>query len=207
MMIKSGQQSSSSISWRRNLSLSVKNIVRVPNRTVSLVDKHFCRIMYFGVDDVESLHGKVLGRIIDIGGQPQFLELLPRFITGMSTGIVVIDLSQDLTDYPIIYFYGEDGNPVGEGVRSNLTNEHLFRLFLQMIVSQSMSSSNIRVIIVGTHRDVEYESRESRECKEGKLKEIIASFHLERILSTPMRHTVMLSLLSTPKLPKSKIVK
>ena len=180
MMIKSGQESTSSISWRRKMSNSVNSIVRVPNRSVSEVDKHFCRIMYMGIDDVESLHGKVMGRIIDIGGQPQFLELLPRFISGMSVGIVVIDLSQDLTDYPIVYFYGEDGKPVGEGVRSNLTNEHLFRLFLQMIVSQSMSRKDIRVVIVGTHRDVEYKSKESRESKEGKLKEIIASFHLEK---------------------------
>ena len=180
MMIKSGQESTSSISWRRRFSNFLKNLVRVSNRTISEVDKHFCRIEYVGVDDVESLDGMVLVRIIDIGGQPQFLELLPRFIIGISVGIIVIDVSQDLTDYPIVYFYGEDGKPVGEGVRSNLTNEHFFRLFLQMIASQSMSRNNIRVVIVGTHRDVEHKSKESRESKEGKLKEIIASFHLEK---------------------------
>ena len=111
---------------------------------------------------------------------PQFLELLPRFISGMSVGIVVIDLSQDLTDYPIIYFYGEDGKPVGEGVPSNLTNEQLFRLFLQMIVSQSTGNKDVKVLIVGTHRDIEYKNNESRETKEGKLQEIIASFQLKK---------------------------
>ena len=47
---------------------------------------------------MESLDGNILRQIIDIGGQPQFLELLPRVISGMSLGIVMIDLSQDLTD-------------------------------------------------------------------------------------------------------------
>ena len=183
MMIKSGKESTSSLpskSWKQKMAASVKSVVRPHTQTTSEVDKHLCTVMCLGTDDVESLDGKLLGRIIDIGGQPQFLELLPRFIGGMSFGIVVIDLGQDLTDYPIIYFYGEDGNPVGEGVHSNLTNEQLFRLFLQMIVSQSSGNKDVKVIIVGTHRDVEYKSNESREAKEGKLQEIIASFQLER---------------------------
>ena len=190
MMIESGTISTSS---RTSLSFTkmftyVKNKVKPP--TLSEVDKHLCTIMCVATGNVESLDGKVLGRIIDIGGQPQFLELLPRFISGMSVGIVVIDLSQDLTDYPIIYFYGEDGKPVGGGVPSNLTNEQLFRLFLQMIVSQLSGNKNVQVIVVGTHRDVEHESKESRECKEGKLQEIIASFQLEKsIIYTDGTHS------------------
>ena len=166
----------------------MKNKVRPP--TFSEVDKNLCTIMCVAAGNVESLDGKILGRIIDIGGQPQFLELLPRFISGMSVGIVVTDLSQDLTDYPIIYFYGEDGKPVGEGVSSNLTNEQLFRLFLQMIVSQSAGNNNVKVIIVGTHKDVEHESKDSRESKEGKLQEMIASFQLEKsVIYTDETHS------------------
>ena len=91
--------------------------------TLSEVDKHLCIIKSVAAGNVESLDGNILGQIADSDGQPQFLELLPRFIGGMSVGIVMIDLSQDLTDYPIIYFYGEDGKPVGDGVSSNLTND------------------------------------------------------------------------------------
>ena len=180
MMIESGTMSTSSdtsLSFKKMFT-SVKNKVKPP--TLSEVDKHLCTIMCVAGSNANSLDGKILGRIIDIGGQPQFLELMPRFISGMSVGIVVTDLSQDLTDYPIIYFYGEDGMPVGDGVSSNLTNEQLFRLFLQMIVSQYSGKNNVKVIIVGTHRDVEHESKESRESKEGKLQEIIASFQLEK---------------------------
>ena len=191
MMIESGTISTSlgtSLSLKKMFT-SVKHKVRRPP-TLSEVDKHLCAIMCVAAGNVESLDGKILGRIVDIGGQPQFLELLPRFISGMSVGIVVIDLSQDLTDYPIIYFYGEDGKPVGDGVSSNLTNEHLFRLFLQMIVSQSAGNNNVKVIIVGTHRDVEHESKESRESKEGILQDIIASFQLEKsIVYTDETHS------------------
>ena len=188
MMVESGMISTSSGKPFKKMFTSMKNKVRPP--TLSKVDKHLCTIMYVAAGNVESLDGKILGRIIDIGGQPQFLELLPRFISGMSVGIVVIDLSQDLTDYPIIYFYGENGKPVGDGVSSNLTNEQLFRLFLQMIVSQSSGNKNVKVIIVGTHRDVEHKSKEFRESKEGKLQEIIASFKLERsVIYTDETHS------------------
>ena len=189
MMVESGMISTSSgtsLSFKKMFT-SVKNKVRPP--TLSEVDKHLCTICVVA-GNAESMDGKILGRIIDIGGQPQFLELLPRFISGMSVGIVVIDLSQDLTDYPIIYFYGEDGKPVGEGVSSNLTNEQLFRLFLQMIVSQSSGNNNVKVIIVGTHRDVEHESKETRDNKEGQLQAIIASFQLEKsIIYTDETHS------------------
>ena len=177
MMIKSGMINTSDTSLKKKFT-SVMNKVRPP--TLSEVDKHLCTIMCAAADNAESLDRKILGRITDTGGQPQFFELLPRFINCMSVGITIIDLSQNLTDYPIIYFYGEDGKPVGEGVHSNLTNEQFFRLFLQMIVSQSCGNKNVKVIIVGTHRDVEYMSIESRESKEGKLQEIIASFQLEK---------------------------
>ena len=201
MMVESGMISTSSDA-SLSFFTSVKHKVKPP--TLSEVDKHLCAIMCVAAGNVESLDGKILGRIVDIGGQPQLLELLPRFISGMSVGIVVIDLSQDLTDYPIVYFYGEDGKPVGEGVSSNLTNEHLFRLFLQMIVSQSAGNNNVKVIIVGTHRDVEHESKESRKSKEGKLQEIIASFRLEKsIVYTDETHSRVIFAVNA-KTPKDK---
>ena len=69
----------------------------------------------------------------------------------MSLGILVIDLGKRLNEHPLSYFYGEDGKPIGEGVKTSMTNEQLFCLFLQMIVSQSQT----KFLIVGTHRDEE----------------------------------------------------
>ena len=61
-------------------------------------------------------------------------------------------------------------------------------MFLQMIVSQSNEQKKVKIMIVGTHRDVEHKSKETRSMKEKKLKTIIATFRLARIL---LRHTQM----------------
>ena len=53
-------------------------------------------------------------------------------------------------------------------------------MFLQTIVSQSNEQRNIKVMIVGTHRDIEYKCWESRSNKEQKLKDIITSFGLQK---------------------------
>ena len=143
-----------------------------------------------GLEYAKSLDRKVLGRIIDTGGQPQLSEILPRFISDTSLGVVVTDLSQDLTDYPISYFYGEDGKSVGQGVKSNLTNEQIICVFLQMIVSQSIEQKKVKIMIMGTHRDVEHKSKETRSNKEKKLKNIITTFELEdNVIYTDETHT------------------
>ena len=48
-----------------------------------------------------------------------------------------------------------------------------------LIVSQSRSQKEVKIIIVGTHRDLEDKSNESREEKEDKVTHIIASLNLE----------------------------
>ena len=128
----------------------------------------------------ETLDGKILGRIIDTGGQPQLCELLPRFIRGISFFTIVIDLSQSFNKYSYSCFYGEDGQSVGNRVCSNLTNEQISRSFLQMIASQSTEQKKVKFIIVGTHEDGEKSSIEPRSRKEDVLKNIIASFGLEK---------------------------
>ncbi len=103
-------------------------------------------------DEVESFNGQVVVDITDCGGQPQFLEILPRFFEYLDFGIVVINLSQSFDDYPINYYYSVDGKPVGVGVLSSLTNEQVLRLFLRMIASQSQGDRPVKFAIVGTHR-------------------------------------------------------
>ena len=192
MMMKSGKEDKSCLSPD---SIQTKSPISIPssknpsqNLTYTEADMQLldaCR----NLEDVNSIDKKVLGRIIDIGGQPQLLELLPRFICGISLGVVVTDLSQDLADYPISYFYGGDGKSVGKGIKSSLTNEQIIRVFLQMIVSQSTKQKKVNVMIVGTHKDVEHKSKETRKKKEEKLKDIVTTFGLEKnIIYTDATH-------------------
>ena len=192
MMMKSGKEDKSCLSPDNNQTKSPISIPSSKNPSqrltyteadMQLLDA--CR----NLEDVNSIDKKVLGRIIDIGGQSQLLELLPRFISGISLGVVVTDLSQDLADYPISYFYGDDGKSVGKGIKSSLTNEQIIRVFLQMIVSQSTKQKKVNVMIVGTHKDVEHKSKETRKKKEEKLKDIVTTFGLEKnIIYTDATH-------------------
>ena len=154
------------------------------------VDERLMGVLHLGLENAKSLDGKIIAQLLDCGGQPQFLELLPRFIGGMSLGIVVIDLSKRLDEHPLSYFYGEDGKPVGEGMKSSMTNEQLFRLFLQVIVSQSQEHRKTKFLVVGTHRDEEENSvGETREQKEKKIADSITSSGMEEnVIYTDQSH-------------------
>ena len=192
MMVKSGKEDKSCLSPDSDQMKSPIPSSKNPSSqklTYTDVDMQLMAAGSRNLKDVQSLDKKVLGRIIDIGGQPQLLELLPRFISEISLGVVVTDLSQDLADYPISYFYGDDGKSVGKGIKSSLTNEQIIHVFLQMIVSQSTKQKKVKVMIVGTHKDVEHKSKETRKKKEKKLKDIVTTFGLQKnIIYTDETH-------------------
>ena len=127
---------------------------------------------------VEPLIDEVMAEITDSGGQPQFLEILSRFISGLSIAIIVTNLSECLDECPTSYFYGEDGELIGEGEPSKITNEQMLHQFLQVVVSQSQENKQIKFIIVGTHRDLEHMCSETREEKERKLSYMVRLFDL-----------------------------
>ena len=185
-MLKSGKETGS-----KRLVISHQDEVTGKSESpINSVDERLMGVLHMGLEEAESLDGKIIAQLLDCGGQPQFLEILPRFIGGMSLGILVIDLSMRLDEHPLSYFYGEDGEPVGKGVKSSMTNEQLFRLFLQMIVSQSQEHRKTKFLIVGTHRDEEENSvGETREQKEKKIADIITSSGTEEnVIYTDQSH-------------------
>ena len=188
-MLKSGKETSSS-KMVLDRKRKKKDLAGDTGVEISSVDKRLIGVLHLGLEEAVSLDGKMIAQLLDCGGQPQFLEILPRFISGMSLGILVIDLSMRLDEHPLSYFYGQDGQPVGEGMQSRMTNEQLFCLFLQMIVSQSQEHRKIKFLIVGTHRDEEEDSvDETRGQKEKKIADIIASSGLEEnVIYTDQSH-------------------
>ena len=186
-MLKSGKETGSK---RLVASPQEEEVTGKSGSPINSVDERLMGILHFDLEEAESFDGKIIAQLLDCGGQPQFLEILPRFIGGMSLGILVIDLSMCLDEHPLSYFYGEDGEPVGEGVKSSMTNEQLFRLFLQMIASQSQEHRKTKFLIVGTHRDEEENSvGETREQKEKKIADIITfSGMKENVIYTDQSH-------------------
>ena len=186
-MLKSGKEAGSK---RTVVSHQEEEFTGKSGSPITSVDKRLMGVLHLGLENAKSLDGKIIAQLLDCGGQPQFLEILPRFIGGMSLGILVIDLSKRLDEHPLSYFYGEDGQPVGEGVKSSMTNEQLFCLFLQMIVSQSQKHRKTKFLIVGTHRDEEENSvGETREQKEKKIADIITTSGMEEnVIYTDQNH-------------------
>ena len=83
MMMKSGKEDKSCLSPDRVQTKSPIPSSKNPSSKKYMYSEVDMQLLAAGsrnLKDVTSLDNKVLGRIIDIGGQPQLLELLPRFI-------------------------------------------------------------------------------------------------------------------------------
>ena len=162
-----------------NTITSLQRIMQTPKKPSDEIEGDLIVKFHNIGDEVDSTEGQMLLEMSDCGGQPQFLEILPRFIENISLGILVLDLSQSLDTHPLNYYYNRDGKSVGEGVKSPLTNEQVLRLCLQMIASRSRGGKRVRFVFVGTHRDLEGKCAESREKKNGRLMEMVESFDLQ----------------------------
>ncbi|KAL5515567.1 hypothetical protein EMCRGX_G000749 [Ephydatia muelleri] len=100
---------------------------------------------------------------IDSGGQPQFHQLLPAFMRHTITNtpeplhhnnlnIFVLRLCDKLSDKPTIEYY-EEGKCIHSSI-SLMTNMEILRSCAQPIQAAD-KDGNSRLIIVGTHRDLE----------------------------------------------------
>ena len=109
-------------------------------------------------------------QIVDSGGQPEFLELLPIFVKDLSVCIFVFKLSDELSECPNACWYSE-----GEELcsyQSDKTHEQLFQFYIRTVHSQKSSSHgdvSPNIVVLGTHRDEESKCAETREEKNRKL--------------------------------------
>ena len=89
--------------------------------------------------------------IIDSGGQPQFHNLLPIFIKGISVALYVFRLSDNLDECPLIEYY-KDGKREGKPFKSHLSTRDSFKYLVQSIQS---CNRNCMLVCIGTHKDAE----------------------------------------------------
>ena len=105
--------------------------------------------------------------LMDSGGQPQFLDVLPLPVRNESLQIVVIRLDEGLEDKPKVRFYnkGEDVYTLPDHL--TLSNREFIERACQIAEAQAMSGKFVpKVMVVGTHID-----KLGINCK-AKLKEI-----------------------------------
>ena len=134
--------------------------------------------------------------LVDSGGHPQFHELLTAFVRNATLCIFVFNLSEQLDDKPETKYY-KNGQPCGESYKFPLSHKEIFQHCVQTIsslcpIDRSLPSTDSietegptvtsskfikpEILVVGTHRKEEDKSKESREEKEEKLKEILQPY-------------------------------
>ena len=117
-------------------------------------------------------------RLTDSGGQPQFLEILPIFIHHISLGIIVIKLNERLDCFPMMEFYNEEGESVGEPYKSCYSQWQVVKHFLRALKSQAGEGKDVKFLFIGTHKDRMKECDESFEDKNYILQQIVHSFNM-----------------------------
>ena len=122
--------------------------------------------------------------LIDSGGQPQFLEVLPVFLKNTSACIFVMRLYEGLDQLPKVGYY-KKSCPVGKTRPSSGTNEEIFQQVIWTLYSfQSMKNANKppKISVVGTHKDLEHECPQSSEEKNKKLISMLSPDLQEHII-------------------------
>ena len=113
---------------------------------------------------------------IDSGGQPQFHEILPVFLKGASICIFVHKLSERLDERPVIEYFDDNSKIVGKPCRSAHTNMQVFQHCIRTMQShgsQAAKGKPPKILILGTHADLEHRCTETRRDKNQKLLEIL----------------------------------
>ena len=125
--------------------------------------------------------------LIDTGGQPQFLQLLPAFIKNISSCVCFVRLDQDLDDKPTVKFFNKSGTQCGESYESEHTNLQVIESCVRTIHSKCClnSDKSPSFFVVGTHLD-KYEEKstppETIETKNSRL-----GTHLDSLIEQSLK--------------------
>ena len=101
----------------------------------------------------ESLQDKMftLLQIIDIGGQQEFLDILPLLLHGQAINLIFFDMSQEMdSPYPVAY---RGKVRTSDAYPSEHTVRDVIQSALSSILSLQSNNSASAAILVGTHRD------------------------------------------------------
>ena len=135
-------------------------------------DEELVKLMDQLSTTVDPLTAVRILEMIDCGGQPQFHEILPVFLRHLDFYVFVFRLCDQLDSRPLVEFY-VDGKPVGAPVKSSQTIEQLLQHCARsMHTYRSTSDSeggSTKIMVLGTHADLEGQSKESREQKNEKI--------------------------------------
>ena len=124
--------------------------------------------------------GKVFERewvyIIDSGGQPQFIDLIPSYVRNVSGAAIFVKLDEEFGSRPKIAYYSREGKLCGIPYMSSLTHMQTIQNCLQVMQSRRTVSGEVecpKLFFIGTHRDREHLCKENRESKNKQLLDML----------------------------------
>ena len=143
---------------------------------------------------------------IDSGGQPQFHQLLPAFMHHTNLNIFVLRLCDKLSDHPTVEYYDERGTCISS-TASLLTNKEILQCCAQATQTADQDGDS-RLIIVGTHRDLQCDG-ETVEDKNKQLLELLTPSMKDHLMYSNGRKKELIFPLNTkqPDETDRKVVK
>ena len=120
---------------------------------------------------IGQLFKKVWVYFTDSGGQPQFHNLLPLFIQGISAALFVLRLCEGLDEHPMVEYY-KDGELVSKPYPAALTTLDNFKYLVRSIYSRS-EDGKLGLVCIGTHLDKVSKCSETLEQKNEKLLQLL----------------------------------
>ena len=90
--------------------------------------------------------------MIDTGGQPELMEVLPSLIHNAEITIVVVNLEYGLNEHPDIYYHEEE-KCFQRILSSQYTGRDIIMKLASTLQGKKSQHENFRLLIVATHRD------------------------------------------------------
>ena len=102
--------------------------------------------------------------LLDSGGQRHFHEILPAFLPHVSVAMFVLKLCESLEHVPIAEYRTKEGK---YRLDSSFTNKDILSHCSQTIQSLQgeTTTPSSKVVVIGTHRDLESEPREQKNAQ------------------------------------------
>ena len=93
-------------------------------------------------------------------------------------------LSERLDEHPVIEYYDINGHGLGKPYRHALSNDQMLQCCVQTIHSQQSTKEgkDLKMLVVGTHRDLESTCSESRKDKNRKLIDMLTPLLQDQIV-------------------------
>ena len=142
-----------------------------------------------------------LVHMIDTGGQPELMEVMPSLIHNANLAIVVTNLEYRLSEYPKINYHDRGiGYELSSQLLSQYTGKDIILKLASTMKAKVPSSEPFHLLIVATHRDCVRNNLEARveEINHDLDKLLLPAFQNELILCETPKKIAFVINLKTP---------